>query len=101
MTQPHPDRRSLIAAATGLAASPALAAAAVPAPAAPSSSFAAKPLPFDAKTIAGLSERLLVSHHDNNYVGAVTRLGAITKQVAALDPRPRPASRSTASSGRS
>lgn len=40
--------------------------------------------------MAGLSEKLLVSHHDNNYVGAVTRLGAITKQLAALDPATAP-----------
>jgi Fe-Mn family superoxide dismutase len=31
-----------------------------------------------------------VSHHDNNYVGAVTRLGAITKQLGALDPATAP-----------
>jgi superoxide dismutase, Fe-Mn family len=45
-----------------------------------------KPLPFDPKAISGLSERILVSHHTNNYVGAVTRLGAIEAQVAQLDP---------------
>ena len=45
-----------------------------------------KPLPFDPKTIPGLSEKILVSHHDNNYAGAVTRLGAIETQVAQLDP---------------
>jgi Fe-Mn family superoxide dismutase len=45
-----------------------------------------RPLPFDPKTIPGLSERILVSHHANNYVGAVTRLGAIEAQVAQLDP---------------
>jgi Fe-Mn family superoxide dismutase len=50
----------------------------------------AKPLPFDPKSIHGLSERLLVSHHDNNYVGAVKRLGAITSQTAALDPAKAP-----------
>jgi Fe-Mn family superoxide dismutase len=44
-----------------------------------------KPLPFDPKSIAGLSERLLVSHHDNNYAGAVRRLNAIGAQLAALD----------------
>lgn len=44
-----------------------------------------KPLPFDPKAIPGLSERTLVSHHTNNYVGAVTRLGAIEVQVAQLD----------------
>ena len=45
---------------------------------------AAKPLPFDPKRLAGLSERLLVSHHANNYTGAVKRLGAIEAQIAAL-----------------
>lgn len=43
-------------------------------------------LPFNPKTIVGLSEKLLVSHHDNNYVGAVKRLGAISSQVENLDP---------------
>lgn len=44
-----------------------------------------KPLPFDPKSIKGLSEKILVSHHDNNYAGAVKRLNAITEQLAALD----------------
>jgi Fe-Mn family superoxide dismutase len=48
------------------------------------------PLPFDPKNITGLSEKLLTSHHDNNYVGAVKRIGAITAQVAALDPATAP-----------
>lgn len=43
------------------------------------------PLPFDPKSIPGFSEKLLVSHHDNNYAGAVRRLGAITAQMAGLD----------------
>lgn len=50
----------------------------------------ALPLPFDPKAITGLSEKLLVSHHDNNYVGAVKRLGAIESQIAALDPATAP-----------
>jgi len=32
---------------------------------------AVKPLPFDASKLRGLSERLIVSHHENNYGGAV------------------------------
>jgi Fe-Mn family superoxide dismutase len=44
-----------------------------------------QPLPFDPKTIPGLSEKILVSHHDNNYVGAVNRLGAIENEFAKLD----------------
>jgi Fe-Mn family superoxide dismutase len=43
------------------------------------------PLPFDPAAIRGLSERLLRSHHENNYAGAVKRLGAIRTQLAALD----------------
>lgn len=44
------------------------------------------PLPFDPKSITGLSERLLVSHHDNNYVGAAKRLATINARLAGLDP---------------
>lgn len=47
-------------------------------------------LPFDLKAIPGLSEKLLVSHYDNNYVGAVKRLGAISSQFASLDPATAP-----------
>jgi superoxide dismutase, Fe-Mn family len=48
-------------------------------------SYAIKPLPFDPKKIKGLSEKLLTSHHENNYSGAVKRLNAITEQLAGLD----------------
>jgi Fe-Mn family superoxide dismutase len=40
--------------------------------------------------VGWLSEKLLVSHHDNNYVGAVKRLAAITGQFAGLDPATAP-----------
>jgi Fe-Mn family superoxide dismutase len=40
------------------------------------------PLPFDPKRLAGLSERLLVSHHDNNYAGAVKNLNAVEGELA-------------------
>ena len=33
----------------------------------------------------GLSERLLVSHYENNYGGAVRRLNAIRARLATLD----------------
>jgi Fe-Mn family superoxide dismutase len=52
--------------------------------------FAPKPLPFDPKSVPGLSERLLTSHHDNNYVGAVKRLTAIEGQLASMDPATAP-----------
>lgn len=48
------------------------------------------PLPFDAKAIPGFSERLLTSHHANNYAGAVRRISAISAQIAALDPASAP-----------
>lgn len=38
-------------------------------------------LPFDAAALRGLSERLLRSHHQNNYGGAVKRLNAIRAQL--------------------
>ena len=52
--------------------------------------FEPKPLPFDPKIIIGLSEKLLVSHHANNYGGAVKRLGAIQAEFAGLDPATAP-----------
>lgn len=39
--------------------------------------YEAKPLSFDPKAIKGISEKVLVSHYENNYVGAVKRLNAI------------------------
>lgn len=48
-------------------------------------SYAIKPLPFDPQKITGLSEKLLVSHYENNYSGAVKRLNQITEQLAGLD----------------
>jgi Fe-Mn family superoxide dismutase len=44
-----------------------------------------KPLSLDPKSITGISEKVLVSHYENNYVGAVKRLNAIGAQLAELD----------------
>ena len=44
-----------------------------------------KPMSFDPKAITGISEKVLVSHYENNYVGAVKRLNAIATQLAELD----------------
>src|SRR2546428_2832687 len=44
-----------------------------------------KPLSCDPKKLKGLSEKLIVSHWENNYSGAVKRLNAITTQLAELD----------------
>ena len=43
----------------------------------------ALPLPYAPGAIPGLSERLISSHHQNNYGGAVKRLNAIRAQLAA------------------
>ena len=47
--------------------------------------YQAKPMSLDPKSIKGISERVLVSHYENNYVGAVKRLNAIGAQLAELD----------------
>ena len=49
-----------------------------------------KPLPFDSKSLRGLSERLIVSHYENNYGGAVKRLNSIAAQLAELSYRDAP-----------
>ncbi len=43
-----------------------------------------KPLPFDPRKLNGLSEKLLTSHHQNNYTGAVKRLNSIEQQLGGL-----------------
>ena len=48
-------------------------------------SYQAKPMPFEPKSIAGISEQVLVSHYENNYVGAVKRLKMIGTLLAELD----------------
>ena len=43
------------------------------------------PLPFKPPRLVGLSERLLASHYENNYGGAVRRLNAIERRLDELD----------------
>src|SRR5438093_47054 len=45
-----------------------------------------KPLPFDPKKLKGLSEKLIVSHHDNNYADAAcgTRSEEHTSELQSL-----------------
>lgn len=80
------DRRIFLAATTGMT----LAAASVRAEeharaTTKSIAHTPEPLPFDPKNIKALSEKILVSHYENNYIGAVKRLNAITEQLAGLD----------------
>jgi Fe-Mn family superoxide dismutase len=44
----------------------------------------ARPLPFDPAKLKGLSEKLIRSHHENNYGGAVRALNAVEQRLAAL-----------------
>jgi len=46
---------------------------------------AMKPLGCDPQRIKGMSEKLIVSHYENNYGGAVKRLNLIAEQLAGLD----------------
>ena len=86
------ERRSFIQGAAAMAAASAnglVASAASAQTSQPSETsrkpYQAKPMPFDPKAITGISEKVLVSHYQNNYVGAVTRLNAIGTQLAELD----------------
>jgi Fe-Mn family superoxide dismutase len=80
-------RRNVIATAAAAMAAITLPSAprAQPASAVPKVEYAIKKLPFDPAKVKGLSEKLLLSHHENNYSGAVRRLNAITAQLASLD----------------
>ena len=42
------------------------------------------PLPFNPSKLKGLSEKLITSHHQNNYGGAVKNLNAVRGQIAGL-----------------
>src|SRR5690242_17732200 len=44
-----------------------------------------KSLSCDPARIKGMSERLIVSHYENNYGGAVKRLNLIEERLAELD----------------
>jgi Fe-Mn family superoxide dismutase len=48
-------------------------------------SDAMKPLSCDPVRVRGMSEKLIVSHYENNYGGAVKRLNLIDEQLADLD----------------
>ena len=90
------ERRAFVQSGALLAAGVALAdagasrsaAAQVPGPApsgAKPMTYAIKPMSFDPQEIKGLSEKILISHYENNYSGAVKRLNAISEQLAGLD----------------
>ena len=47
--------------------------------------YEVQPLPFKPHRLDGLSDRLLVSHYENNYGGAVRRLNVIEQRLAQSD----------------
>jgi len=72
-----------VAAATTLIGKNAISLEEKPAP--PAFSFPAlapKPLPFDPTRLKGISEKLITSHHDNNYVAAVKNLNGVRADLA-------------------
>jgi superoxide dismutase, Fe-Mn family len=75
MTMTQVNRREVLAA---LAAAPLVDAGSPASQAAP----ALKPLPFNAAKLKGLSEKLLTSHHDNNYGGALKNLVKVRDELA-------------------
>jgi Fe-Mn family superoxide dismutase len=87
------DRRCFIEAAGAAAATLAAVTVLRPEPALAQAASAAgtpmtyevKKMPFEPSRIKGMSEKLLVSHYENNYLGAVKRLNAIGTQLAQTD----------------
>jgi Fe-Mn family superoxide dismutase len=54
-------------------------------PRALSSSHAVLPLPFKPASLNGLSERLIASHHEKNYGGAVKNLNRVEQELLAIN----------------
>lgn len=71
--------------ASGLTSATAADTATVPTPRATHpETLTQKPLQFDPKKLDGISEKMIVSHHDNNYVGAVKRARVIEEKIVGL-----------------
>ncbi|MDI4231975.1 Fe-Mn family superoxide dismutase [Bradyrhizobium sp. Arg237L] len=47
--------------------------------------YTMKPLSCDPSRVRGMSERMIISHYENNYGGAVKRLNLIDEKLAELD----------------
>lgn len=70
----------LVAAAKGEAMAQKKKAAGSPAPIA-AGQHPIVPLPFDPKKLTGISEKMIVSHHENNYSGAVKNLNKVELEL--------------------
>jgi Fe-Mn family superoxide dismutase len=100
MTPAPPSRRELLGGLAALGAStvscgtpraaqakPPEAPAAPPAPPPPlalAGKHAPLPLPFKPGALQGLSERMITSHHENNYAGAVKNLNRVEQELSAI-----------------
>lgn len=73
---------TLLKGSDGLARS--MAAQAMPSSGAVPAPHAVVPLPFAPAKLKGISEKLITSHHQNNYAGAVKNLNAVRAQIAGL-----------------
>lgn len=88
MATPLSRRQTLRLACAGASAwwlaNPNQASADEPTPAPPATPVARAPipLPFDPRKLRGLSERLLVSHWENNYGGAVKNLNKVNDELS-------------------
>jgi Fe-Mn family superoxide dismutase len=86
---PTISRRNLLSASllsgAALSSGPVLAIQTHVPPAALAGKHALVPLPFAPGKLHGLSEKLIVSHHENNYGGAVKNLNAVEQQLARID----------------
>ncbi len=83
------DRRNLLAlGGSALLAAPVLAQTPPSPPASTTTTkpgtHVPKPLPFDPKKLKGLSEKLVTSHHENNYSGAVKNLNKVEAELASI-----------------
>jgi Fe-Mn family superoxide dismutase len=74
---------AILASAEGVRAQGAAAGAAA-APPAYAGKHEVAPLPFNPTKLSGISEKMIVSHHDNNYAGAVKNLVKVEGELASV-----------------
>ena len=86
MDSPLHSRRVVLTGLTVAGLASTAAASPVVAPPAFRGQHVAKPLPFNPAKLNGLSEKLLVSHHDNNYAGAIKNLNRLEQELAQVTP---------------
>lgn len=58
---------------------------AMPSPPTLSGTHSVLPLPFKPTALNGISEKMIVSHHDNNYAGAVKNLNKVEQELSRIN----------------